>query len=109
MACRVCSRVFRKKISSLIKRFSGDNERERRAFEEPEKEDLEDKSLLSKRIEDIVKDFQKGNDFLYSYYRYLDRFHSEPLDIKNLLEFMEYEAIDTKIKTLVQNAGENNG
>lgn len=109
MARRVYSRVFRKKISTLIKRLSGNNERERRAFEEPEKVDKEDNSFLSKKIGETIKGFNGGNDYLYSYYRYLDRFHTEPLDMKSLLEFMEYETIDTKIKTLVQNVGEKNG
>jgi hypothetical protein len=109
LACRVYSRVFSKKISSLIKRLSGYDERERRAYEEPEEVDKEDTSYISKKIGEAIKEFNGGNNYLYSYYRYLDRFQTEPLDWKSLFEFMEYEKTDAKIKNLVQNAGENNG
>lgn len=106
MACGVYCWVLSKKISSLIKRLSGENERERRAFEEPEKIKVEKESYLSKGIEKLIHEFAEGNNYLYSYYKYLDRFHTEPLDWVSLFEFTEYEITEAKIKNLVQNTGE---
>lgn len=95
------SKVSGKKISSLIKRYSGNSERERRAYEEePEKRNT-GKDFLSDKVENLTRKFKYG-DFVFSYYRYLDRFKTEPDSMKALYEFIEYSNVDGEIQATIK-------
>ena len=97
MACGVYSRVSWKKISTLIKRLSGSNERERRAFEEPEQVKEKKTSYLSKEIDRIISGYSHGS-LIYTYYSYMNKFHTEPLDWKNLFEYLEFDRLENEIE-----------
>ncbi len=47
-----------------------------------------------------MNEFEYG-DFIFSYYRFIDRFHLVPKDWGELFEFFQYESIDTKIKKFI--------
>lgn len=49
---------------------------------------------------ECIRGYKYGN-FLYLYYRYLDRFHTEPGSVKGLLEGIEYERIEGKKEKLI--------
>ena len=100
MASRFCGRLFRKKISSLIQRLSGNNERERRAYEEPEQIKEEKEDYLGKEINKIIASFSYGS-FVYTYYAYMNKFNEEPKDWKNLFEYLEFNKLENKIKEIV--------
>ena len=100
LACRVYCRVLRKKISSLIKKYSGSSERERRAYEE-EPEPSKGDNFLDKLIKELIKKKFVHGDFVYSYYRFLDKFHCEPKDWKDLMEFTDYMNTDGAVHKLI--------
>ena len=106
MACRVYCELFIKKISSLIKRLSGENERERRAYEEPE-ESIKDKSSLSIKIENIIKENYDSNAFVYTYYKYVDKFHVEPKDWRDLFEYITFDNTESLVNKVVQEEVKN--
>lgn len=39
---------------------------------------------------------------LFTYYRYLDKFHCEPRSFTDLFDFMRYTEVDTSINNLIQ-------
>ena len=39
---------------------------------------------------------------MFTYYRYLDKFHTEPLDIRDLFDFIKYNTVDNKISSIIQ-------
>lgn len=82
--------------------MSGNNEREKRAFDEPEKlkEQEEQEGIGTLTANKIVSENFKYGDFIYIYYKYLDKFHVEPKGFVDLFEYMNYN--DTIIQ--VENA-----
>ena len=89
-----------KKISSLIERYSGKNERERRAYEEPEQGRAFNQDLISSSIEKATKNFKYG-DFTYTYYRFIDKMHTEPKTWGELFEFLNYLETEVKINKVI--------
>lgn len=85
----------------LIKKYSGNNEQERRAYEEPEPESRDSQSFISKQIEEIVTNFKDGS-FVFTYYRFVDKFHVEPKSWSDLFEFLHYNETEAKIDKLIQ-------
>lgn len=79
--------------------MSGNNEREKRAFNEPEKL-KEQEGIGTLTANKIVSENFKYGDFIYIYYKYLDKFHVEPKGFVDLFEYMNYN--DTIIQ--VENA-----
>ena len=102
MACRVHSWLFRKKISSLIVRFSDNNEREKRAYEE-QSDKPKSESAVSKKINECIQKYPFGS-FTYTYYNFLEKFHVEPKTWRDIFEYIEYSKTDTDIKECLANA-----
>lgn len=50
--------------------------------------------------EKISKDFKHG-DFVFTYYRFVDKFHIEPRDWKDLLELSDYVSVENSIHKLI--------
>ena len=55
----------------------------------------------SKQIEEIVTNFKDGS-FVFTYYRFVDKFHVEPKSWSDLFEFLHYNETEAKIDKLVQ-------
>lgn len=46
---------------------------------------------------------------MFTYYRYLDKFHQEPKEWKDLFEYLEYNSTDTEInKAIIADKERNN-
>lgn len=98
------SRLLRKKISSLIKKYTGSNEREKRAFEEPERKRRDkNKDFFSEAVSKKIKEFKYG-DLIYCYYRYLNTFHTVPIDIADLFEFTDFMDVENEVHKLIQDS-----
>lgn len=47
---------------------------------------------------------------MFTYYRYMDKFHCEPKDWKDLFEYLAYNDTDNKInKAIIADKERNNG
>lgn len=96
---RVHRRVSWKKISTLIKKYSGNSGRERRAFEEEPEEKKQTNSIYEIDRKEAVESFKFGN-YVFIYYKYLSKFHVEPDSWAALFEFMDYAVVDNKIESV---------
>ena len=52
-------------------------------------------------IKKTIKENFKFGDFVYTYYRFLDKFHSEPKSWNELLEFGNYTDVENKVHQLI--------
>lgn len=52
-------------------------------------------------IEKTISDKFIHGGYVYSYYRFLDRFHSEPMSWKELIEFTNYIETDDSVHKLI--------
>lgn len=55
-------------------------------------------------IRKIIKEKFKHGDFVYTYYRFLDKFHSEPKSWRELMEFTDYVSTDSTINRLISDS-----
>lgn len=46
-------------------------------------------------------------DFVYNYYRFMDRFHTEPKTWRELFEFTSFISVDSGIKNIFMNTKGN--
>lgn len=47
---------------------------------------------------------------MFTYYRYLDKFHQEPKEWKDLFEYLDYNSTDAEInKAIIADKERNNG
>lgn len=47
---------------------------------------------------------------MFTYYRYLDKFHTEPKEWKDLFEYLEYSSTEGEInKAVLEDKERNNG
>jgi hypothetical protein len=99
LACGVHCGVTRKKISSLIKRYSGENERERRAYEE--EPEVKDTNTGTSRIQEIVSKFE-GGEWVYICLRYMDKFHTEPVEWLDLFNYLSYTDVEADITSYLR-------
>lgn len=60
----------------------------------------EDSSVFSDKIKEITSNFKYG-DFTFIYYRFLDKFHTEPNSWGELFEYSDYIEIDSKINKII--------
>lgn len=56
-------------------------------------------------IMDSVSKFADGN-YVFIYYRFLDKFHVEPTTWSDLFEYLHYNEVDSEILKLTQNMTE---
>jgi hypothetical protein len=101
LARRVYCRVLRKKISSLIERYSGSSERERRAYEEEPERQNKSANVLDELVRKTVADKFNYGSFVFTYYRFLDKFHVEPKTWAELMEFSNYLDTDSAVSKLI--------
>lgn len=52
--------------------------------------------------------FSQGS-FVYTFYSYLNKFHTEPSDWRSLVEYMEYNRIENKIAEVYSDQAMNKG
>ena len=57
----------------------------------------------------LIQDEFDNQTYLFTYYRYMDKFHVEPRDWESLFEFLSYSDIDSKINTSINQLRESNG
>ena len=101
---RVYSRASRKKISSVIARYTLNNDREKRAFEETENSGKKGKhdNYLEGKIAEITSTFRYGY-FTYLYYRFLDKFKVEPVSFDEIFESVEFLRVETESNAMIIN------
>lgn len=101
---RIYSRTFRKKISSVIARYTLNNDREKRAFEETENTGKKGKrdTYLEDKIAEITSTFKYGY-FTYLYYRFLDKFKVEPVSFDEIFESVEFLRVETETNAMITN------
>ena len=95
MACELCCRRRIKKISTLVAEHTGSSERkEIRAYEE---KPVEKKKYKKDKISELIEGSFPHSDFLYAFYKYMDRFKQEPQSFDDLFEFMDYMKTENRI------------
>ena len=93
--------------------MSGENERERRAYEEPEEVKAKNSTFLEIQVQEKLGEYEDGM-FIYLYYKYLDKFHVEPKSWKDLFEYKRFTSLESEINSIVKSElnsklGEKNG
>lgn len=78
--------------------MSGENEREKRAYDEPEQVKKDNGGLGVDTANRIVSETFKYGDFIYIYYKYLDKFHVEPKGFVDLFEYLNYNETISKVE-----------
>lgn len=78
--------------------MSGENEREKRAYDEPEQVKKEQGGIGVDTANRIIDETFKYGDFTYIYYKYLDKFHLEPKGFVDLFEYLNYNETISKIE-----------
>jgi hypothetical protein len=56
---------------------------------------------------EIIGSFKYGS-FVYSYYAYLNKFHTEPRDWRSLMEYMEFNKTENNLSACYAEQAENN-
>lgn len=79
--------------------MSGENEREKRAYDEPEQVKKETGGIGVDTANRIVDETFKYGDFTYIYYKYLDKFHVEPKGFVDLFEYLNYNETISKVES----------
>ena len=104
MAGRVYSGVSWKKISSVIARYTLNNDREKRAFEETENPGRKGKhdTYLEDKLAEITATFRYGY-FTYLYYRFLDKFKVEPVSFDEIFEALDFLRVETETNVMITN------
>lgn len=60
-------------------------------------------------MNEIVDSIFEKETMLFTYYRYLDKFHCIPRDFTDLFDFVRYTEADSKINSLIQRESSRKG